>query len=151
VHCPAPGQFLKTIFMIKTLNYFLIFSSLVFFSCNKYVAKNVLEEVPAGNVLKNGTFVSDRHPTSGTAKIITGADNKKFLTIENFSSDNGPDLRVWLSPNNSGSPYQELGVLKALSGTFSYELNATIDYTTNNRVLIWCEDFSVLFGHAILQ
>ncbi len=93
----------------------------------------------------------DRHPTAGTVKVITDASSKKFLTIENFSSDNGPDLRVWLSPNNSGSPYQELGLLKAISGTFSYELNATIDYTTNNRVLIWCEDFSVLFGYAILQ
>jgi Electron transfer DM13 len=137
--------------MKHILTLFVMASSLFLFSCKKSALENVQEQLPSGTVLKSGNFVSNSHPTSGTAKIITGVDNKKFLTIENFSSDNGPDLRVWLSPNNNGSPYQELGTLKAISGSFSYELNANIDYTANNRVLIWCEDFSVLFGHAVLQ
>jgi Electron transfer DM13 len=136
--------------MKNNLSSFIIIMTFFLFSCKKEDT-SIQEPTPVGTVLKSGTFVSNVHPTSGTAKIITGADNKKYLTIENFSSDNGPDLRVWLSPNNSGSPYQELGILKALSGTFSYELSSTIDYTLNNRVLIWCEDFSVLFGHAVLQ
>jgi Electron transfer DM13 len=38
-----------------------------------------------------------------------------------------------------------------VNGNFFYELSSNINYTTNNRVLIWCEDFSVLFGHAVLQ
>jgi Electron transfer DM13 len=120
-------------------------------SCGKNTPESAEENVPTGTVIVSGNFVSNGHPTSGTAKIITDGSGKKFLVFENFRSDNGPDLRVWLSPNNSGSPYQEIGTLKAVNGNFSYELNSSIDYTSNNRVLIWCIDFSVLFGHAVLQ
>ena len=111
---------------------------------------NVNEPAPSGTVLVNGIFTSNAHTTSGTVKIMIAADGKKYLVFENFRTDNGPDLRVWLSPSISGTPYQEIGVLKAVSGNFSYELSASINYTVNNKVLIWCEDFSVLFGHAVL-
>ena len=120
-------------------------------SCAKNTPGNAQETLPNGTVLASGSFVSNSHPTSGTAKVIQDASGKKHLVIENFSSDNGPDLWIWLSPNNNGSPYQEVGILKAVAGNFAYELNAAINYTANNRVLIWCEDFSVLFGHAVLQ
>lgn len=132
-----------------------IFSLAILFvllsSCGKNTPESAVENLPTGTVVVDGNFVSNGHPTSGTAKIIVDASGKKFLVFENFRSDNGPDLRVWLSPNNNGSPYQEIGTLKAVNGNFSYELNSSVDYTSNNRVLIWCIDFSVLFGHAVLQ
>jgi len=109
------------------------------------------DSLPAGTTLVSGNFVSNAHPSSGTVKIISDAAGKKHLVFENFKTDNGPDLRVWLSPNNTANPYQQVGNLKAVSGNFSYELNASLNYTSNNRVLIWCEDASVLFGHAVLQ
>jgi hypothetical protein len=98
-----------------------------------------------------GSFVSGSKSTSGTVKIVQAANNSIKLVFENLSTGNGPDVRVWLSPNTSGNPYQEVGLLKAVTGNFSYDLSSNIDYNTNNRVLIWCEDFSVLFGHAVLQ
>lgn len=122
-------------------------------SCKKDKAPAVINDplpVPV-TTIATGSFVSSAHSSSGTAKIVKDAANKVFLVFENFRTDNGPDLRVWLSPNNSGNPYQELGLLKAASGNFSYELDASINYTTNNRVLIWCRQFSVLFGYAVLQ
>jgi hypothetical protein len=127
--------------------------STVFFvaSCAKNVTKNAEEVLPTGTVLASGTFTSNAHTTSGTVKIVTDAASKKFLVFENFRTDNGPDVRVWLSPTNNASPYQEVGILKAVTGNFSYELSSNINYQSNNRVLIWCEDFSVLFGHAVLQ
>jgi Electron transfer DM13 len=128
-----------------------ILVSLLFISCKKSALDNVQEVLPTGTVLSSGTFVSSSHTTTGTVKVIVDASNIKRLVFENFRTDNGPDLRVWLSPNNSGSPYQEAGRLTAVNGNFSYELSSTINHTTNNRVLIWCEDFSVLFGYAILQ
>ncbi len=112
---------------------------------------NVVEVVPMGTVLASGSFVSNVHNTSGTVKVTQDGMGKKFLVFENFKTDNGPDLRVWLSPNNSASSYVQVGTLRAVSGNFSYELTPAINYSTNNRVLIWCEDFSVLFGHAVLQ
>jgi Electron transfer DM13 len=120
-------------------------------SCKKSALDNISETLPTGTVIVTGSFVSNSHPTTGTVKIVQDAAGKTQLVFENFKTDNGPDLRVWLSPNNSGSTYQEVGLLKAVTGNFSYEISSTINYTTNKRVLIWCEDFSVLFGHAILQ
>lgn len=89
--------------------------------------------------------------TSGMVKVVQGANGTKKLVFENLSTGNGPDVRVWLSPNNNANPYQEVGDLKAISGNFSYDLNNNINYTVNNRVLIWCEDVRALFGYAILQ
>jgi hypothetical protein len=123
----------------------------LFFSCNKSALDNTNETLPTGIVISSGSFVSNSKTTSGTAKVIADAAGKKFLVIENLQTDNGPDLRVWLCPDISGSPYQEVGLLKAVSGNFSYELNSAINHVANNKVLIWCEDFSVLFGHAVLQ
>jgi hypothetical protein len=122
-------------------------------SCKKDKAPaTVNDPLPvAVTTIASANFISSAHNTSGTVKIIKDAANKVFLVFENFRTDNGPDLRVWLSPNNSGNPYQELGFLKAASGNFSYELDATVNYTANNRVLIWCRQFSVLFGYAVLQ
>ncbi len=131
----------------------VILLSVMFFisSCAKNTPETAQEVLPTGTVLATGTFVSNAHTTGGTVKVMQDVSGKKFLVFENFRSDNGPDIRVWLSPNNNASPYQEIGILKAVSGNFSYELSPSINYLSNNRVLIWCEDFSVLFGHAVLQ
>lgn len=136
--------------MKKKLIAFVV-STIIFFSCSKdNTPGNVNDPLPTGTVLVNGTFTSNAHPTSGSVKVTMATDGKKYLVFENFKTDNGPDLRVWLSPSFSGTPYQEIGLLKAITGNFSYELSASINYTTNNKLLIWCEDFSILFGHAIL-
>ena len=120
-------------------------------ACGKNTPDAVDESLPTGTILVTGTFTSNAHPTSGTVKIIQDATGKKHLLFENFRSDNGPRLKVWISPNNNASPYQEIGALKAVTGNFSYELELSANHMTNNRVLIWCEPFSVLFGHAVLQ
>jgi hypothetical protein len=120
-------------------------------SCAKNTPDTVVETLPTGTTLAMGTFISNAHPTSGTVKVIQDAAGKKHLLFENFRSDNGPRLKVWISPNNTASPYQEIGALKAVTGNFSYELDLSANHMINNRVLIWCEPFSVLFGHAVLQ
>lgn len=132
--------------------YSVILVSFLSFSCTKGKTPQTTNEMPpTGTNLFSGTFKSSTHPTSGMVKVIEDTQGKRHLAIENFSTDNGPDLRVWLSPDNSGSPYVEAGILKAINGSFSYELSDGTDLTLYNRVLIWCEDFSVLFGYAILQ
>lgn len=135
--------------MVKLISFLTLFFFIT--GCKKNALDNANEMLPAGTTVSTGNFISNAHNTSGTVKIVRDASGKTRLVIENLKTDSGPDLRVWLSPNNSGSPYQEVGVLKAITGNFSYELAASINYTANNRVLIWCEDFSVLFGHAVLQ
>ena len=130
-----------------------LFTALVvlFSSCKKSALDSINETLPAGTVLAIGSFVSNAHATTGTVKINRDVSGKTFLVFENFKTDNGPDLRVWLSPATTPASYQEVGLLKAVNGNFSYELDAAKNYTVNNRVLIWCQDFSILFGHAVLQ
>ena len=137
--------------MKKFISVAVVASVLFITGCSKS-PDNITETLPtAATTISSGIFNSNAHTTSGTVKVVTEASGKKFLVFENFRTDNGPDLKVWLSPGTSGSPYQDLGNLKAVSGNFSYELDASINHVVNNRVLIWCKSFSVLFGHAILQ
>ena len=137
--------------MNKKLCFSFIAFAFLLVSCAKNTPDNVNETLPTGTVLASGNFTGNAHSTGGSVKVIRDAANKISLVFENFSSDNGPDLKVWLSPSTNGSPYQEIGALKAVSGNFYYELGTSINYTLNNRVLIWCKSFSVLFGHAVLQ
>ena len=136
---------------MKSILFFLGAVVAIVSSCGKNTPESAEETLPTGTVVVNGNFISNGHPTSGSVKVIMETGGKRFLVFENFRSDNGPDLRVWLSPNTNGSPYQEIGTLKAVNGNFSYELNPSVNFTTHNWVLIWCIDFSVLFGHAVLQ
>ena len=139
---------------MKKIILFLSLVFLFFSSCKKEnnTQTVVMETAPtAGTTLVTGSFVTSVHASSGTVKVVKDAANKIFLVFDNFKTDGGPDLRIWLAPNNAASPYQEVGLLKATSGNFSYELDASFNYTTNNRVLIWCKQFSVLFGYAVLQ
>ena len=132
-----------------------IFLAAIFLSCISCKKENTVTNVntpaPVGTTLVSGNFASNAHTSTGTVKVIKEATGKTYLSFENFSTSNGPDLRIWLAINTSGTSYQEVGLLTAVSGNFSYELNSTINYSTNNYVLIWCKDFSVLFGHAVLQ
>ncbi len=131
----------------------LAISIFIFTSCKKDPAKTSLQEEPvAGTVLKTGNFVSDVHPTSGMVKLVTSnSPDSLQLLFENFATDAGPDLRVWISSSTNPATYTEIGMLKATNGTFSYKTPISYDYTNLNKVLIWCIDFSVLFGHATLN
>lgn len=103
-----------------------------------------------GKLTASGTFVSNVHSTSGMAKVYDNA-GKKTLVFENFKTDNGPDLRVYLAKDQSASSFREVGRLKSVGGSFSYDLVSAIDVGQYPFVLVWCEDFAVLFGNAELK
>lgn len=122
-----------------------------FFACKK--EGETLNDTfdPTGKtLLAIGSFVSDAHGTSGTAKVYTDGA-KKFLVFENFKTDSGPDLDVNLATSNGNANAVKISDLKATAGNFYFEFDATVDEKTKNKVLIWCTDFSVLFGHADLK
>ena len=56
------------------------------------ITENLMEE--NNNSVLEGTFVSEAHPTSGTASINSARTELKFT---NFMTDSGPLLEVWLS------------------------------------------------------
>jgi hypothetical protein len=134
---------------MKKLILILTLIATVFSACNK--DKTVTQTIPAGTVIKTGSFVSNSKTTSGTAKIIAGENNSRKLVLENLSTGSGPDVRVWLSATTTATTYEEAGLLKNFNGTFVFDIAPGVDITVNNKVLIWCEDVRVLFGHAVLQ
>jgi hypothetical protein len=96
-----------------------------------------------------GEFVSDAHPTSGTARVIDTADGERVLTLTDFRTDPGPDLRVYLVPRGSDgvSGGADLGALKGNEGDQQYMVPKGADV---GSVVIWCRAFSVAFGGARL-
>lgn len=103
------------------------------------------EETPS-NLM--GDFMNGAHPTSGTATIN---DNKTELILTNFKTDAGPLLELYIATDTNATDYVSLGVLTGLEGDFSYELPLGVNFSTHNIIMVWCVDFDVNFGHAILE
>jgi hypothetical protein len=90
------------------------------------------------------------HTVSGTAAIYSSA-GKKVILLDPFSSQNGPDLRVYLSKDANASSYISMGKLKSTTGKQSYEVPGNPDVADYKYIMIWCEQFTVVFGRAELQ
>jgi Electron transfer DM13 len=131
----------------------LIFIALIAFSpaCSKDAdtASDDITLAPDDVVLSSGSFVSGAHATSGTVKLIKSKNGDKFLILENFKFDSGPDLRLYLSTSKKDDNYTEITGSPAL-GNVKLPVPSSADTDTQKYLLLWCEQFSVLFGHAAL-
>lgn len=116
---------------------------LLFTSCDKD------EVTPPGNQSFQGNFTSGAHTTSGTASID---QDESTLTLTNFKTDSGPDLNIYLSKSNADvtSDFIDLGDIKGVDGNYTYDLPDNTDYTQYKYVVVWCVDFDVNFGYALL-
>ena len=101
-------------------------------------------------LIKSGTLVGVGHTVSGTASIYEST-GKKTVLLDPYSSQNGPDLKVYLSKDEKASSYISLGKLKSIDGKQSYEIPNNPDVTDYKFVLVWCEQFTVIFGKAELK
>ena len=98
--------------------------------------------------LKMGDFSGvSGHSVSGTASVFD-SNGTQILVLDPFNSQNGPDLKVYLSKDAGAGTYVDLGSLKSTTGKQSYEIPAGFDIHTYPYVLIWCQKFSVGFGKA---
>lgn len=113
-------------------------------------APPVATEVTAEAV---GTFVDQAHPTDGTATVLGNGTDQRFLRFEDFATDNGPDLNVYLVNSSTGdvSDYIDLGDLTGNIGDQNYEVPEGVDLDTYDTVVIWCVRFAVSFGEATLS
>ncbi len=108
--------------------------------------------VPAIVTEYSGTFVGRDHPTSGNAFVLGDGSGQRFLRFEEFETDNGPDLNVYLVNSSAGGvdDFIDLGNLKGNIGDQNYEVPAGADLAVYDTVLIWCVRFSSPFGEATL-
>lgn len=129
-----------------------LFLLVILAACKEDTPAPVVEMIPVktdvDTLLTQGTFRSEAHTTSGTVTIYQRTDNQ-LLVLEDFRTDNGPALYVYLSADRTSvQNFVNLGELKSTSGTFSYEIPDSVNTEQYPYVLIWCRRFSVLFGSA---
>lgn len=111
--------------------------------------------------ISGGAFQdADRsHRGAGMATLVRTSDDRVLLQFTEFSVTPGPDLEVWLvadgAPATSAavlaSTWLSLGPLQAPEGDQAYVVPEDVDLAQFGSVVIWCEDFSVLFAVATLD
>jgi Electron transfer DM13 len=131
----------------------IVLFNMLMISCKKEEAVTVPPtEIATGlTTVFQGTFAAASHPTSGTVKLSKDASGKKFLVFENFKTDAGPDLRIYLSDDLKATNYTEITNKVTVTGNYQLPVDASIDTEKKRKVLIWCQQFSVLFGSADLK
>lgn len=106
-------------------------------------------------VVAQGTWAGadDFHFAEGQALLLEVEPGRHTVRVEEFSVRNGPDLFVYLSPSPDGlaDGAINLGGLKATDGAFNYEVPEGTDVSAFRSVIVWCRQFSVLFGTATLE
>ena len=90
--------------------------------------------------------------------MLSDGSDQRFLRFEDFATDNGPDLNVYLSTAPPDAPagdfdddFVDLGDLKGNIGSQNYEIPADVDLDRYRSVVIWCVRFGVAFGAAELS
>lgn len=131
----------------------LAFSGLALTACTKKVST-----VPANDmvdttaVLKyQGIFQKGPHGTVSGSVMVYQANGKWQLKLSNFSTTNGPDLKVYLSKEIQPLNFIKLGDLKSTTGNQLYEINGNPDFMQYKYALIHCEQYNHLFGSAELM
>jgi hypothetical protein len=129
----------------------VLLTSIILVACSKSKGSSetpVTDDKPKGTVIATakiveGTVIGDK--ANGDAMIYNDNGTWK-LYLSNFSSNNGPDLRVYLSTNGSASSFINLGKLKATSGSQTYDIPGNPSLSNYKYVVIWCAQFAVYFG-----
>jgi hypothetical protein len=120
--------------------------------------QTIVEE-STGTPERMGAFYNVVHTGSGTAKLLRQQNGTYTIRLENFMTENGPLLEVYLSaavkPTNSNSvsssSFINLGVLKSTNGSQNYAVPASSNVAQYKSVVIWCTTFSVNFISAALE
>ena len=117
-------------------------------NCN---ANHTIENLKIGRFVNDGLYFA-----SGIATLIHDKTAQKhYLKMQDFSSSFGPALFSYLSPYPDGrNGIKDAFKLESIRhGNYSIELKPEVvkNITDFQSVLIWCEPFVTLFGHATLN
>jgi hypothetical protein len=112
-------------------------------------------DAPEGNVqLASGRFSSIAHESTGKAAVVELPSGARKLTLSDFETDPGPDLRLYVSTGNPANgdlgEFRDLGALKGNVGNQQYDLSRNVNLSRYSTVVVWCRAFSVAFTSAPL-
>jgi len=124
------------------------------------VEEPVVTESPVAQIVTvaEGSFIPrGRYSGEGTALVLNDGSEQRFLRFENFSTDNGPDLNVYLTTSDANADsgtfdddFIDLGNLKGNIGDQNYEIQPDVDLSRYDTVVVWCVRFSTPFTAADL-
>ncbi|MEP7250968.1 MAG: DM13 domain-containing protein [Ginsengibacter sp.] len=141
---------------MKTVILLSFIITTAFFSSCKKASTETLDQVinPAdttATVELGGTFMNGPSgKVSGQAKIYF-KEGKYILALENFSTSNGPDLKVYLSQEMFPATFIKLGDLQSTNGNQLYDVPGKPDFSLYKYALIHCEKYNHLYGYAELS
>jgi electron transfer DM13 len=108
-------------------------------------------------IIAGGEFRALAHSVSGRASLLEIDEGQRYLRLEEFMVENGPDLRVYLSaapsradPSSFSQDFLDLGALKGNVGDQNYRIPSGTDLNRFMSAVIWCRRFSVGFAVAPL-
>jgi hypothetical protein len=129
-----------------------------------WIDREISEALPTELMLRTvarGDFrdADKIHKGSGTATLVETAGGVSILRFTDFKVTNGPDLKVWMvkaenierAADVTASEWLTLGPLKGNIGDQNYVLPEGMDISAFKSVVIWCEQFGVLFASAMLE
>ncbi len=98
------------------------------------------------------------HETKGVATIYRLDDGRRVLRLTEFTTSNGPDVRLYLVAASDVQKEDaakragivDLGALKGNIGDQNYDVPEGLDLSKYRAVSVWCRRFSVNFGAAPL-
>jgi hypothetical protein len=96
------------------------------------------------------SFVSGAHTTSGKVAIYEASAAERYVVFDMVKGDAGPDLRLNLASDLKNTAAVEISKTVEYGSVF-YSIPKDLDLKKNNHLLIWCKQFSVLFGSATLK
>ena len=111
----------------------------------------------SAGVIARGTLVSvNNEPAAGTVSVVKLASGARRLQISRSAIGPGPALHIYLvagtvRKNADVNRFKDLGALKATTGAQSYTIPRGVDIRRYRTVVVWCADFSVIFGTAPLR
>lgn len=109
-------------------------------------------------MMMSGSFRGLKYETKGKATLEKASDGHYYVRFEEFETQNGPDLKVYLSTAPASAEGEEfiedfldLGALKGNRGNQNYQVSDGTDLSKFHSVVIWCKRFTVGFGVAPLE
>lgn len=137
-------------------------TSVVVLSCNKKDDPGptaiVMSPPPSSgsDTIGKGNFTSYDHGLSGSAILyIESEPTIKKLRLYNYNMTAGPDVHVYLSKTSSYSAANVIEIQKLTTGysnsSITFDVNSASYNSDYKYVLVYCVQYSSLFGYAILS
>ena len=106
----------------------------------------------------SGDFIKKKKSINGSWSVVQENGQTIIRFANDFKTKNGPDLKIFLSPQTIQSVNGKtatagslnLGVLKSTKGTQDYVVPAGVNLADFNSVLVHCEAYSILWGGGAL-